>query len=69
MNTRNKGLIITGVILLIVALIVFLIGGYLAGWNFVAFFHSQTFILICVLVGIYVVSVTALIVYDKISKL
>lgn len=69
MNTRNKALIITGAILLVVALAVFLIGGAIAGWDFVAFFKSQSFVWICVLVGLYVLAVVSIIVYDKIKKL
>ena len=69
MNTRNKALIITGVILLVVALVVFLIGGWLAGWDFVAYFKSQSFVWICVLVGVYFLSVVLIIVYEKIKRL
>ena len=69
MNTRNKALIITGVILLIIALAVFIGGGLLAGWDFMAFFHSQTFVWICVLVGMYILTVVAIIIADKIRKL
>lgn len=69
MKNRNKALIITGAILLVVALAIFLIGGAIAGWDFVAFFKSQTFVWICILVGIYVIAVVAIIVYDKIKNL
>ena len=69
MRNRNKALIITGAILLVVALIVFLVGGAIAGWDFVAFFKSQTFMWICILVGIYVIAVVAIIIYDKIKSL
>ena len=69
MKTRNKALIITGIILLVVALAVFLIGGWIAGWNFVAFFQSQLFVWICVLVGLYAIAVVSFLVYDKIKKL
>ena len=69
MNTRNKALIITGVILLVVALVVFLIGGWLAGWDFIAYFKSQSFVWLCVLVGVYILSVASIIVYEKIKRL
>ena len=69
MNTRNKALVITGIILSIVALIVFLIGGWLSGWDFVAFFKSALFVWICVLVGLYLICVVALVIYDKIREL
>ena len=69
MNTRNKALIITGIILLFVALVVFLIGGWLAGWDFIAYFKSQSFVWLCVLVGVYILSVVSIIVYEKIKRL
>ena len=69
MNTRNKALIITGCLLLVVALVTFLIGGWLAGWDFVAYFKSPSFVWLCVLVGIYAIGVISLFVYDKIKKL
>ena len=69
MKTRNKALIITGVILLVVALAVFLIGGWLAGWDFAAYFKSASFVWLCVLVGLYVLAVVSLIIYDKIKSL
>lgn len=69
MNTRNKALIITGCLLLVVALVAFLIGGWLAGWDFGAYFKSSAFVWLCVLVGIYAIGVISLFVYDKIKKL
>lgn len=66
---RNKALIITGVILLIVALVIFLIGGWLAGWDFVAFFKSPLFIWILVIIGLYAIGVISLLVVDKINRL
>lgn len=69
MNTRNKALIITGVLLLIVALAVFLIGGWMAGWDFAAYFKSPAFVWLCVLVGLYAIAVISIFVYDKIKKL
>ena len=69
MNTRNKALIITGVLLLAVALVVFLIGGWLAGWDFAAYFKSNAFVWLCVIVGLYAIAVISIFVYDKIKKL
>lgn len=66
---RNKALIITGVILLIVALVIFLIGGWLAGWDFVGFFKSPLFIWILVIIGLYAIGVISLLVVDKINRL
>ena len=69
MSTRNKGLILTGIILLAVSAAVFIIGFWLQGFNFAAFFKSQTFIISIALIVIYVIAVLALIIYDKIKKL
>lgn len=69
MSIRNKALIITGIILLVLSLIIFLIGGWIAGWDFAAFFTSQTFVWICVLVGVYLLAVVGILIWDKVNKL
>lgn len=69
MNTRNKALIITGVVLLAVALVVLLVGGYLAGWDFVAYFKSQNFVWLCVVVGVYLAVVSIVLIHDRIGRL
>ncbi len=69
MNTRNKALIITGVILLIIALIVFSIAGYLSGWNIEEWVKSPSFIWVCVILGLYFIGVVSLFVMDKINRL
>lgn len=69
MNTRNKALIITGIILLVVALAVFLIGGWLAGWDFAAYFKSPAFVWLCVILGLYLLGVGAILIYEKIKNL
>lgn len=69
MNTRNKALIITGAVLLAVALVVFLVGGYLAGWDFAAYFRSQNFVWLCVVVGVYLVVVSIVLIHDRIGRL
>ena len=55
MNNRNKSILITGILVLIGAIIAFVVGGWLAGWDFIAFFKSHLFIWICVLVGVYLI--------------
>lgn len=69
MGNRNKALIITGVILLVVATIIFLIGGWIAGWDFVAYFKSPAFVWLCVIIGLYVLGVLAIVILDKINRL
>lgn len=69
MNNRNKALIITSAIMIVVATVCFLVGGFLAGWDFAAYFRSNAFIWLCVLVGLYVVAVGVVVVKDRIGKL
>lgn len=69
MKSRNKPFIIAGVILLVLALAVFLIGGVIAGWDFAAFFRSQAFVWICVFLGAYLFGIIAMIIIDRIKKL
>lgn len=69
MTNRNKALIISCIAMLIVAGASFVIGGWLAGWDFVAFFQSPTFVWILVMIGIYILCVVAVLVSEKIGKL
>jgi hypothetical protein len=66
---KNKAIIITGILLLIVSLIIFLLAGYLAGWDFAAWFTSSQAIWIYVLIGLYVFGVIVLLVVEKIKNL
>lgn len=69
MGTRNKALIIIGVVLFIVAIGMFLIGGWIAGWDFAAYFRSPAFAWLCVILGLYLFGVLAIIILDKINRL
>lgn len=69
MNKRNKNVIIFGAVLLGVALGIFLLSLVISGYDFNAFFHSNSFIWICVIIGIYVIGVVAILIMDKINKL
>lgn len=69
MRTRNKVLIITGVIIFAIGLLLFLIGALINGWDFIAFFHSNTFIWICILLGVYVLFAIILLVKEWYSRL
>ena len=64
MKDRNKALIITGVLVFLCGVIAFLVGGWIAGWDFVAFFKSATFMWICILLGIYALTVIIVLIYD-----
>ena len=69
MSNRNKALIITGIIIFALGLVLFLIGGLIAGWDFVKFFKSTTFVWICVLVGLYILFVIFILVKEWYNKL
>ena len=69
MNGRNKALIITGIALFLVAAVIFLVAGAIAGWDFIGFFRSQTFIWLCVAFALYAMVVVCVVVTDKIKKL
>ena len=69
MKGRNKLVIITGLLLLVVALIVFLIAGYLAGWDIAGWFESQMAIWCYVLVGLYLIFVALIFIKEWVDKL
>lgn len=64
MNNRNKALIITGVIIVTLAFALLMVGGWLDGWDFAAYFRSSSFIWLCVLVGVYALTVTVVLIRD-----
>lgn len=69
MESRNKALIATGILLLIAALAAFLVGGYISGWDFVAFLVSPTAVWIYAFIALYLFAVLAFIIYDRITKI
>ena len=69
MGNRNKCLIITSIVLIGVALVIFLASLIITGFNFIAWFKSPTFLWVCVILGLYLIGVLALIIWEKISKL
>ena len=69
MNGRNKALILTGALALGLALVAFIVGGIIAGWDFAAWFSSPAFVWVCVLVGLYGLTVGAILAWDRIRKL
>lgn len=69
MKIRNKAIIITGLIVFALGLILFLISAIINGWDLIAFLHSQTFIWICVLFGVYVLFIIFIFVKDWMSRL
>jgi len=69
MNNRNKALIITGIVIILLGAGLFLIGGALEGWNFAEFFASDTFIWICVLIGLYILFVIFILIKEWYKKL
>lgn len=69
MNNRNKCLLITTLILVGVALIVFFASLAISGYDFIAFFKSPTFVWICVILGLYGLGVAGLLIWEKIKRL
>lgn len=47
---KKKTLIITAIVLGIIALISYLVGGYLAGWDIIGYIKSPMFLLITMIV-------------------
>lgn len=69
MKSRNKGLIITGIIALVIALGLLIVCSFLNGFDYVKFFQSSYFVWICVILGMYVLGVIVVLVCDKINRL
>lgn len=69
MNARNKGLAITGIIVLVLAGLLIILGGWLAGWDFAAYFRGQAFMWTCILIGAYAIAVAAILIIDKVKSL
>ena len=69
MNSRNKALMITGIAIAAIALVVFLTGGWLAGWDFAAYFASPSFGWLCVLLLLYAGAVAGILIKDRINRL
>lgn len=69
MNSRNKILVGAGVGLLILSAFMFVLGGVLQGWDIIAFFQSSLFIWYCVIVGLFIISVGIVLIYDKVNRL
>lgn len=66
---NNKTIIITGIVFLIIAVAVFLFGGYIAGWDFKGWFTSPTAIWSYVLIGIYILFLIAMLIWRFIDRL
>lgn len=69
MSNRNKAIIIISAVMLLIALGALLIGGWLAGWDYFAFFTSKAFFWIAFLFGAYIVAITIILLKDKVAKI
>lgn len=69
MNKRNKLLFITVGSGLLVGIILFLVAGFLSGWDFSSFLTGPVFVWIMVLLGIYILLVVSIFVRDWMGKL
>ena len=68
MKARNKLLIITGIGLLVLSAILFIVAGLIAGWDFASFFKSNQFVWIIVVVIVYLVVAGFILIYDRLNK-
>ena len=68
MRERNKAVMITGAKLLALSLISVLVGGWVAGWDFAAYFQSAAFVWVCVLLGAYAVIVGIVFLNDWVKR-
>ena len=69
MESRNKALIATGILLLIAALAAFLVGGCISGWDFASFLVSPTAVWIYAFIGMYLFAILAFLIYDRIKNI
>lgn len=69
MRTRNKALIIVGVVLGIIAIILFIIGGWLSGWDIVAWFKSSQAMICFAIFGVYSFVIIGFMCADMIRKM
>ncbi len=68
MKGKRKKFIISLVIWLVAALIILLVGGYIAGWDILGFFSSNLAIWLYVLTGVYFGVIIAFILWDRIKN-
>lgn len=66
---HKKLLLISAGVFLVFALIMLLVGGYIAGWDILGWFTSKYAMWMYLIGGLYILFVVGLVIYDKIKKL
>ena len=66
---HKKLLLISACVFLIFAIIMLLVGGYIAGWDILGWFTSKYAMWMYLIGGLYILFVVGLVIYDKIKKL
>lgn len=68
-NKKNIILYTTMSIILVVGIVLFVVGGYFAGWDFIAWFKSPYAIWVYFLVGVYLIALFIYWLWEKYSKM
>ena len=66
---HKKLLIISSCVFLVFALVMLLVGGYIAGWNILGWFTSKHAMSMYLIGGLYILFVAGIVIYDKIKKI
>ncbi len=66
---HKKLLLISAGIFLVFALIMLLVGGYIAGWDILGWFTSKYAMWMYLIGGLYILFVVGLVIYDKIKNI
>ena len=66
---HKKLLLISAGIFLVFAIVMLLVGGYIAGWDILGWFTSKYAMWMYLIGGLYILFVVGLVIYDKIKKL
>lgn len=69
MKARNKALIIFGIILLVVAVVMFFMTGYMAGWDIAGWFKSNMAMWCYIILSFAVLIFGYIIIKDKINRI
>lgn len=66
---HKKLLLISAGVFLVFALIMLLVGGYIAGWNILGWFTGKYAMWMYLIGGLYILFVVGLVIYDKIKNI
>jgi hypothetical protein len=66
---HKKLLLISAGVFLVFALVMLLVGGYIAGWDILGWFTSKYAMWMYLIGGLYILFVVGLVIYDKIKNI